>query len=110
MAYDIDLKERVKARLAHINNLEEKEKMGGLSFMLKGKLLIRIQDDELLVRCKHEYTDELLQKPGVRRYQMKGKSQMKGWLLVDPTDTKTNESLDFWIGICLDFHDYGKNE
>ena len=109
MAYDIDLAERVRDRLTGIDNLEEKTRMGGLSFMLKGKLLIRIQDDELLVRCKHEHTDELLQKPGARRYQMKGKKQMKGWLLIDPNSTTTGEGLEFWIGICLAFHDHDKN-
>ena len=71
--------------------------------MTDGKVCVRVQGDDLLIRCRTEKTDELLSKPGAHRYTMKGKPNMKGWLLIDSKGCEDQESFDFWIETALDF-------
>jgi hypothetical protein len=35
---------------------------------------------------------------------MKGKSQMKGWLLVSPEGTRDKKDFDSWINIALTYN------
>ena len=104
MPYNGDLVKKVRKTMAQYPEVEEKEKMGGLSFMLNGKMCVRVQDNDLMVRCKPEKTEELLAKKGARRYTMKGKTNMKGWLLIGPEGTKSQGDFDFWMGITIDFN------
>ena len=50
---------------------------------------------ELMARCRPELTDQLLAKPGVRRFEMTGKRAMKGWLIIEPG--AADAELGFWI-------------
>ena len=103
MAYDKILAERVAKILGNIEGIVEKEKMGGLSFMIGRKVLTRIEENHLIVRCMPDETEHLLQKPHVARYKMKGKDQMKGWLTVAQTGIETEKDLKFWLDICVAF-------
>jgi hypothetical protein len=74
--------------------------MGGTTFLLDGKVCVRDHRGELMARCRPELTDQLLAKPGVRRFEMTGKREMKGWLIVEPG--AADEALAFWIETALD--------
>ena len=104
MAYNKELAERVRTKLKGISGVVEKEKMGGLTFMKDGKLYTRVQEDDLMVRCAKDMTEELLKKEGARRFEMKGKTNMKGWLLIGPEGLKTQKGFDYWMGITDDFN------
>ena len=101
MSYDLQLTDRTRTYLSKLDGVTEKEKMGGLTFMRGGKLLVRIEGDDLLIRCEKETTDELLKRKGARRYKMKGRSNMKGWILVDP---EGQQEFDFWMELALSFN------
>lgn len=103
MAYDKVLAERVAKTLGNAEDIVKKEKMGGLSFMIDRKVLTRIEENHLIVRCTPDETEHLLLKPHVRRYKMKGKDQMKGWLTIAPAGTETQKDLKFWLDICVAF-------
>lgn len=103
MPYNEELAERVRKALVQYPAIEEKTRMGGLTFMLNGKLFVRVQDNDLLVRCRPEMTDGLLTKKGAERYTMKGRANMKGWLLVGPEGTQLQDDFDFWMGVTADF-------
>lgn len=96
--------ERVRDALSKYPDVEEKVKMGGLSFMQNGKLCMRVQGEDLMIRCEPEMTNKLLTRKGARRYEMRGKPQMKGWLLISPEGTEDEKDFRFWIGITLDFN------
>ncbi|TRX48599.1 TfoX/Sxy family protein [Fulvivirga sp. M361] len=104
MAYNKELAERVKTKLKGISGVVEKEKMGGLTFMKDRKLYARIQDNDLMVRCDKNVTEELLKKEGARRFEMKGKTNMKDWLLIGSEGLKSQEGFDYWMGITHDFN------
>lgn len=104
MPYNQDLAAKVRNALVQYPDVEEKEKMGGLSFMRNGKVCVRIQDDDLLIRCEPDETEELLTKTGARRYTMRSKTNMKGWLLINPEGTEPQNDFNFWMGITINFN------
>ena len=104
MPYNHTLADKIRSALMAYPGVVEKQKMGGLSFMRNGKLCVRVQGDDLMIRCEPGMTDTLLARKGARRYEMKGKTNMKGWLLVGPEGTKNQQDFEFWIGIAVDFN------
>ena len=48
MAYNEKLANRIRERLADLPIIEEKEMMGGLTFMVNGKMCVGIIKDELI--------------------------------------------------------------
>jgi len=49
MAYSLVLANRIREQLQELEDLEEKEMMGGLCFMLKGKMCVGIIKDEMML-------------------------------------------------------------
>jgi hypothetical protein len=97
------LAERIRRALARIDHVTEQEKMGGVSFHMNGNMCIRAHSgDEILVRCTREQTETLLQELGARRFQMRGKSNMKGWLVVGPEGIDDQKRFSFWVKVALD--------
>ncbi len=104
MPYNPLLADKIREALQSIPNVEEKEKMGGLSFMVNGKMCLRVDKDDLMLSCDPALTEDLLQREGARRYVMKGKTNMKGWLLIDQNGTSSKEDMDFWVSTALDWN------
>ena len=102
MAYSEQLVVKIRKALSHLLNVEEQEKMGGVSFMVDGKMCIRAHtNNEMMLRCKPEMTEELLTIKGARRYEMKGKPMMKGWLVISPEGMSNNKDFNYWVDIAL---------
>jgi TfoX/Sxy family transcriptional regulator of competence genes len=91
------LADRLRLILASFDGITEREKMGGLSFMLGGKVCARVEGGNIIVRCQPEDTDALLAEPGISRYTMTGKEAMKGWLAVSPEALAEGDNLDRWV-------------
>lgn len=97
-----DLAGRIRSALAGRDGVSEQRKMGGTTFLIDGKVCVRAhRDGELFVRCRPERTDELLLRPGARRLEMKGKPDMKGWLLIEPSGFAADAEFGFWMEIGL---------
>lgn len=104
MAYSEQVAERIRKSLANVPYKEQKM-MGGIAFMVNGKMTVGANNDgNLMVRCEPERTDELLQKKGVKRFEMKGKQAMQGWLVVTEEGTKSQKDFDSWVHIALDYN------
>lgn len=83
---------------------QEAVRMGGLSFMIDGKVCARVQaGTEIIVRCVPADTDLLLQTPGVGRMQMKGKPEMKGWLSLELQSLPAGRPLEWWLAQSVAF-------
>ena len=91
MAYDEKLADRIRKRLGQRAGLTEKKMFGGIGFMLNGNMAVGVHGDELIVRIAPERTDEALEQPHTRIFDMSGRP-MKGWLLVGP-----GADFDAWI-------------
>ncbi|WP_299796868.1 TfoX/Sxy family protein [uncultured Maribacter sp.] len=109
MAYSEYLADRVRPRLKGKGELEEKKMMGGLTFMVNGKMCICImfdkksEEDKLMVRVGKLNYEELLNKPGSRPMDFTGKP-LRGFVFIGPDGFDTEDDLDFWVDKALEFN------
>ena len=109
MAFSEYLAERVRTRLSHAGVVEEKKMMGGLIFMVNGKMCIGVDIDKernadrLMVRVGKLPYQQLLEKEGSRQMDFTGKP-MRGFLFIDPEGFDSDEDLDFWVSKALEFN------
>lgn len=101
MAFNEKLAARVRVALCNVDGVTEKRMFGGVAFMRDGSMLVGVDKDDLIVRCAKEDTHEHLKRSGVREFDLSGGRPMKGWLLVGPTATKTEQGFGEWIAFAL---------
>ena len=104
MAFDEKLAERVRALLLErAVDFEELRMMGGLCFMVKGKMCVGVEKDRLLARIDPAIYDTALCRRGCIPMDFTGKS-MRGFVFVDPPGTKLKKDLNSWIDLALEFN------
>lgn len=108
MAYNEKLAARVRTLLADLKAVEEKKMMGGITFMVNGKMCVGVLKDELMARIDPEVYETALQKKGCREMDFTGKP-MKGFVFIAPKGTDSKKDLGYWIGLALDFNKKAKN-
>jgi Regulator of competence-specific genes len=108
MAYNQNLANRIREQVQFLNNVEEKEMMGGLCFLLNDKMFVGIVKDEMMCRFDPALYDEALEKQGCHEMDFTGRP-MKGWVLLDETALKTVEELDYWIVLAVDYNKFAKS-
>jgi TfoX/Sxy family transcriptional regulator of competence genes len=108
MAYDEKLANRIREQLVDHPNIEEKEMMGGLTFMVNDKMCIGVIKDEIMCRIAPEMQDTVLEKRGCRIMDFTGRP-MKGYVMVDETGMKSQKEFDYWINLCLEFNNIAKS-
>jgi len=107
MAYSENLANRIRERLVDLPNIEEKEMMGGLTFMYNGKMCVGIIKDELMCRIDPALHDTAVEKTGCRTMDFT-KRPMKGYVMIDESGMKTQKEFDHWINLALDFNKKAK--
>lgn len=107
MAYDEKLAARIRAELEHVKNVEEKQMMGGIVFMLNGKMCIGIIKDELMCRINPNLYEEALGIHGCREMDFTGKP-MKGWVLISEEGMRSKNDFEYWINLALQFNKHAK--
>lgn len=98
--FDPELAERIRRRLDGVEGLDVREvaMFGGRSFMVHEQLAVcAASDGALLVRCAPEEADRLVQQPGARPAEMRGRPMSQGWLRVDIEALADEPVLDGWI-------------
>jgi TfoX/Sxy family transcriptional regulator of competence genes len=108
MAYDELLANRIRERLADLQNIAEKEMMGGLTFMVNDKMCVGIIKDELMCRIDPEKQELALEKRGCRIMDFT-KRPMKGYVLIEESGMRTQKEFDFWIDLALEFNPKAKS-
>ena len=106
MAYDEKLAQRVRESLPR-RGVEEKKMMGGLTFMVNGKMCVGILKDDLMARIDPEIYQEALQKTGCREMNFTGRP-MKGFVFINPQGTNARQDLDYWVNLALNFNSKAK--
>lgn len=106
MAYDEYLQERINSLLNEKKvHFEEKKMMGGLCYMIDGKMCLGIIQDNLMARVGPENYEALLKEKGARPMDFT-KRPMNGYLYVTPEAIDFEKDLEFWIQKCLDFNPF----
>lgn len=108
MAYDEKLAQRIRERFSTLNNVEEKEMMGGLVFMYNDKMCVGIIKDELMCRIDKDLHDEVVEKRGCRTMDFTHRP-MRGYVLIDETGMKTKKDFEYWIGLSIEFNKRAKS-
>lgn len=96
MAFDEHLAQRIREGLSDQPGTSEKKMFGGIAFMIHGNMAVGVSDSELMVRAGDE-AEVLLAEPGVRPFEMSGKT-MRGWLLVEAAAIAEDDDLLRWVG------------
>ena len=108
MPYSETLANRIRERLADLPNIEEKEIMGGLTFMYNDKMCVGIIKDELMCRIDPTLHETAVEKIGCRTMNFTNRP-MKGYVLIDENGMRTQKDFDYWIDIALDFNKKAKS-
>ena len=108
MAYDENLAQRIRERLADTPNVEEKQMMGGLTFMVNDKMCIGIIKAEMMCRIRPELHEASVEKVGCRTMDFT-KRPMKGYVMVEETGMRDKKDFDYWINLCLEFNREAKS-
>lgn len=107
MAYNEKLAERIRERISDLSNIEEKEMMGGLVFMYKGKMCLGIIKDELMCRIDPAKHNTEVEKNGCRTMDFTNRS-MKGYILIEESAMQSEKDFNYWIQLALDFNPLAK--
>ena len=109
MAYDEDLAQRVRRSFAsRVVAFDEKRMMGGLCFLVDGKMCVGIVKNDLMVRFDPARQDEMLAKPGARVMDFTQRVS-KGFVLVEPRGIKDDTAFAFWIQTALAYNKIAKS-
>ncbi len=109
MAYSEYLVERMRRRFEHIADIEEKKMMGGLVFMVNGKMCVgfdkdrKTGQDRLMARVGEDAFEECLNRPGARLMDFTGRP-MKGYIFVYDEGIDNESDLDYWAEKALAFN------
>jgi hypothetical protein len=102
MAYDRDVAERVRRYLAAREDVVEKRMVGGLSFMVGGRMCCGVTSTGLMVRLGREAVPSTLEEPHVRPLVLGGKS-VDAFVVIEPEGFADDAALAAWIERGLDF-------
>ncbi len=103
MSYSEQLASRVRECLSRRRNVEEKKMMGGLTFMVNGKMCVGILGEDLMCRIDPGAYDAALGRKGCREMDFTGRP-MKGFVFISPEGTGRARDLAYWVDLALQFN------
>ena len=104
MAYDENLADRIRNFLQNDHVLfNEKKMMGGLTFMVNGKMCVGIVKNDLMARIGKNNYENALKKQGCRAMDFTGKP-MKGYVFLEPEAIDMDSEFEYWIDLSLEFN------
>ena len=108
MAYDTALADRITDLFtARRVSFETKAMMGGLCFMVNGKMCLGVEKARLMVRLDPAVEAEALTRPGCKPMDFTGRP-MKGYVFVHPEGYATEAQLRRWVDLALEFNPKAK--
>jgi hypothetical protein len=97
VAYDEVLADRIRGLLIFEPDVVEKKMFGGLAFLIGGHMAVAVSGQGgLLMRCEPDETDELVARPYVEPFVMRGRA-MDGWVRVDAAGVAEDDELKAWV-------------
>lgn len=101
MAYDEELAERIRERVAGEAGVSEQRMFGGLAFLIGGNMAVAASSQGgLLARVDPDQADSLSDGKVVAPMVMRGR-EMRGWLNVESAALRSEAELDQWVGRCV---------
>lgn len=108
MAYDESLATRVADYFtAKKAPHEAKRMMGGLCFMVRGKMCVGVESHRLMARIDPAEEEAALARPGCTPMDFTGRP-MRGFVFVDAAHLRTAMQLAAWLDLALAFNPQAK--
>ncbi|MBI4326493.1 MAG: TfoX/Sxy family protein [Chloroflexi bacterium] len=108
MAYDELLERRIR-QLFDAKRIKHKAKrmMGGLCFMVKGKMCVGVEKNRLMARIGPEAYEDALTRKVCRPMDFTGRP-MWGFAFVELEGLKSDKDLAFWLELALAYNPTAK--
>ena len=81
--------------------------MGGLCFMVKGKMCVGVEKSRLMARVGPEAYADALARKGCRPMNFTGRP-MRGFVFVEPEGLASERELGFWLDLALAYNPTAK--
>lgn len=108
MPYDQKLVDRVRRVFEEKGvSFEAKAMMGGVCFMVNGKMCVGVADHRLMARIDPDQCADALTKPGCKPMDFTGRP-MKGYVFLEPDGIRTARQLAGWLELALAFNPKAK--
>ena len=109
MAYDEILAERIRRGFGKGSaRFEEKRMMGGLCFLVDGKMCVGVEKNRLMARIDPAVYDVALRRNGCVPMNFTGRP-MRGFVFVNPAGLATDGELNDWLKLALEFNPRAKS-
>lgn len=109
MAYNEQLAERVRRAFAATGTrFEEKRMMGGLCFMVKGKMCVGVEQSRLMARIDPAVYEDALRRKGCVPMDFTGRP-MRGFVFVTSAGLTSDDDLNHWLELALEFNPKAKS-
>jgi len=103
MAFDEGVAERLRDLFRDkVIAVSEKKMFGGLAFMLDGYMFVGIVKEKLMARVGPANYSEALNEPHSAEMDFTGKP-MKGYVYVSPEGFESDQDLERWVMLCINF-------
>jgi TfoX/Sxy family transcriptional regulator of competence genes len=104
MAYDEPLATRVRAFFTRRGTgFEEKRMMGGLCFMVGGKMCVGVEKERLMARIDPDEYESALRRKGCGPMDFTGRP-MRGFVFVTGEGLRSERELTRWLKLALEFN------
>lgn len=108
MAYNEFLADRISQFFTEKGiPFEAKKMMGGLCFMVDGKMCVGVNRDEIMARIDPEIYEASLLKSGCKEMNFTGRP-MKGFVFLTDEATDLEDDLSYWLELALEFNPKAK--
>jgi TfoX/Sxy family transcriptional regulator of competence genes len=108
MAYDQLLEQRIRHFFTSKRvPYEAKRMMGGLCFMVSGKMCVGVEKDRLMARIGPDAYDTALKRKGCRPMNFTGRP-MRGFVFVQPEVLNSEKELASWLELALAYNPKAK--
>jgi TfoX/Sxy family transcriptional regulator of competence genes len=109
MAYDEQLATRVRGWFGERKvAFEEKRMMGGLCFLVDGKMCVGVEKERLMARIDPSGYDAALRRKGCVPMDFTGRP-MRGFVFVNPEGLLGDTDLRAWLNLALEFNPRAKS-
>lgn len=108
MAYNHTVADCIREMLVNQPNVEEKEMMGGVAFMVNEKMCVGVIKDDMMARIGPEVYNEAIEKNGCRPMDFVKKRHMKGWVFISQEGIDKVKDMEYWIGLALEYNRVSK--
>jgi len=109
VAYDEKLAERVRKHFKRRRRkFEEKRMMGGLCFLVNGKMCVGVEQERLMVRLDPEVYEQALKRKGCLPMDFTGRP-MRGFVFVHREGYASAAALASWLELALEFYPKAKS-